>query len=54
MMKEALVSICSLLNKHGVEYLVIGGVAVIFHAIQELQQTLIFGINLAWTTSIKS
>ena len=31
MMKEALVSICSLLNKHDVEYLVIGGVAVIFH-----------------------
>ena len=31
MMKEALVSICSLLNKHEVEYLVIGGVAVIFH-----------------------
>ena len=31
MMKEALVSICSLLNKHEVDYLVIGGVAVIFH-----------------------
>lgn len=31
MMKEALVSICALLNKHEVEYLVIGGVAVIFH-----------------------
>ena len=31
MMKEALVSICSLLNKHQVDYLVIGGVAVIFH-----------------------
>jgi len=31
MMKETLVSICSLLNKHHVEYLVIGGVAVIFH-----------------------
>jgi predicted nucleotidyltransferase len=31
MMKEALVSICALLNKHQVNYLVIGGVAVIFH-----------------------
>lgn len=31
MMKEALVLICSLLNKHDVDYLVIGGVAVIFH-----------------------
>lgn len=31
MMKEVLVSICSLLNKHKVDYLVIGGVAVIFH-----------------------
>ena len=31
MMKETLVSICSLLNKHEVDYLVIGGVAVIFH-----------------------
>jgi predicted nucleotidyltransferase len=30
-MKEALISICSLLNKHEVDYLVIGGVAVIFH-----------------------
>lgn len=30
-MKETLVSICSLLNKHQVDYLVIGGVAVIFH-----------------------
>ena len=31
MMKETPVSICSLLNKHKVDYLVIGGVAVIFH-----------------------
>jgi len=31
MMKETLVSICSLLNKHKVYYLLIGGVAVIFH-----------------------
>lgn len=31
MIKEALVSICTLLNKHEVNYLVIGGVAVIFH-----------------------
>jgi hypothetical protein len=31
MMKETLVSICALLNKHQVEYLVIGGVAVIYH-----------------------
>jgi predicted nucleotidyltransferase len=31
MIKEALVSICTLLNRHEVDYLVIGGVAVIFH-----------------------
>jgi len=31
MMKETPVSICSLLNKHEEDYLVIGGVAVIFH-----------------------
>lgn len=31
MMKETLVSICALLNKHEVDYLVIGGVAVVFH-----------------------
>jgi hypothetical protein len=33
MMKETLVSICSLLNKHEVDYLVIGGVAVSFHGL---------------------
>ena len=31
MMKETLVSICTLLNKHEVDYLLIGGVAVIYH-----------------------
>ena len=30
-MSDFLTKICSLLNKHGVEYLVIGGVAVIYH-----------------------
>lgn len=31
MMKETLLSVCALLNKHEVEYMVIGGVAVIYH-----------------------
>jgi predicted nucleotidyltransferase len=31
MMKETLAEICSLLNKHEVDYLLIGGVAVIYH-----------------------
>ena len=30
-MKDALVEICALLNKHEVDYLLIGGVAVIYH-----------------------
>lgn len=30
-MKETLVEICALLNKHEVDYLLIGGVAVVFH-----------------------
>ena len=31
MMKETLVAVCAVLNKHDVKYLVIGGVAVIYH-----------------------
>ena len=31
MIKQTLVSVCALLNKHHVDYLVIGGIAVIFH-----------------------
>lgn len=31
MMKETLLSVCALLNKYDVEYMVIGGVAVIYH-----------------------
>jgi predicted nucleotidyltransferase len=45
MMKEALVSICSLLNKHEVEYLVIGGVAVIFHGYTRATADLDFWYN---------
>jgi hypothetical protein len=31
MMKKIFLDVCTLLNKHAVEYMVIGGVAVIFH-----------------------
>jgi predicted nucleotidyltransferase len=31
MMKETLLEICRLLNKHHVDYLVVGGVAVVYH-----------------------
>ncbi|HYG19716.1 MAG TPA: nucleotidyltransferase [Ohtaekwangia sp.] len=31
MMKETFLGVCTLLNKHKVEYMVIGGVAVIYH-----------------------
>jgi hypothetical protein len=30
-MKETLIEICTLLNKHKVDYLIIGGIAVVFH-----------------------
>lgn len=45
MMKETLVSICSLLNKHEVDYLVIGGVAVIFHGYTRATADLDFWYN---------
>lgn len=45
MMKETLVSICSLLNKHKVDYLVIGGVAVIFHGYTRATADLDFWYN---------
>jgi hypothetical protein len=44
-MKEALVSICSLLNKHEVDYRVIGGVAVIFHGYTRATADLDFWYN---------
>ena len=47
MMKEALVLICSLLNRHEVDYMVIGGVAVIFHGYTRATADLDFWYNLA-------
>jgi hypothetical protein len=44
-MKETLVEICTLLNKHEVDYLLIGGVAVVFMVTRGAQPILIFGIT---------
>lgn len=44
MMKEILREICALLNKHEVDYLLIGGVAVVFHDILGVPLTLISGV----------
>lgn len=42
MMKETLISVCSLLNRYEVEYVVIGGVAVIFHGYLRTTADLVF------------
>lgn len=44
-MKETLVEICSLLNKHEVDYLLIGGVAVVFHGYTRSTADLDFWYN---------
>jgi predicted nucleotidyltransferase len=44
-MKETLVEICTLLNKHEVDYLLIGGVAVVFHGYTRSTADLDFWYN---------
>lgn len=44
-MKETLISICTLLNKHEVDYLLIGGVAVIYHGYTRSTADLDFWYN---------
>ena len=44
-MKETLVKICSLLNKHHVDYLLIGGVAVVYHGYTRSTSDLDFWYN---------
>jgi len=44
-MKETLVEICTLLNKHEVDYLLIGGVAVVYHGYTRSTADLDFWYN---------
>ena len=44
-MKETLVEICTFLNKHEVDYLLIGGVAVVFHGYTRSTADLDFWYN---------
>lgn len=44
-MKETLVEICTLLNKHEVDYLLIGGVAVVYHGYTRSTADLNFWYN---------